>query len=394
MEFKKKRMNRVFCSALLIFIVAASLSCNSESAYYDKESWNNAFNKQEHLNTNREKVAVLNDMCDIPNLKYIDDHYLYIYDSKDLVVYIYSRENYRIKAKFGGKGEGPGEFQRIHAFKVYDDFIFVNSTGKSSYFSKDGVLLKEEKCPPHLIPCLPVKDNFVTDEFALPPSGGYKTPYAEKKVHLVGSDFKIKNTLFQKTLNCMMVYNQKSGRTEFTLFPDWCDYKVYKNKIYMGYTSLEGFFFTVFNSRGNKLYEITRPYLKRQIPDIFKEAVLKKPYRLSWNDQILKLKFYKYFPSFANFFVADDRIYIYLFPEVDRQRILIMDLKGKLIDVCLVPFDLNVFDNYSYQIFYADKVIHKGQSYYLHDNEEEKQWELWRIKVTNLPLPGDTAADR
>jgi hypothetical protein len=84
--------------------------------------------------------------------------------------------------------------------------------------------------------------------------------------------------------------------------------------------------------------------------------------------------------------VADDRIYIFLFPDVDKQQILILDLKGKLLDVSVIPFDLKIFDTKTYQYFYANKVIYKGESYYLHDNEETNKWELWRLKLTNLPL--------
>jgi hypothetical protein len=334
-------VNQVFCYALLTFIVSITLSCNSEKDIYDEELWNNAFKKQELLEVNREKVAVLNEICDSPGLKHIDDQYLYIYDSKDLVVYVYSRIDYRLKAKFGGKGEGPGEFQTIQGIKVYDDFIFVNSQGKISYFSKNGALIKEERCPPHLIPCFPVGSNFVTDEYSMPPPTGHRTPYTERKIVWVGAGFKKKKILFQKDLNIAIVYNQKTGRNEFTLFPNGCFFRVYRNKIYIGHASIEGFFFTVFNSSGNKLYEITRPYRKRQIPDILKKAILKRPYRLTWNDQILKLKFYKYFPSFSNFVVADDRIYIYLFPEGDRQRILIMDLNVLLKQ--LIPGVLQSF---------------------------------------------------
>jgi hypothetical protein len=376
---------KYFLYLIVSFIIVINIACNTKTENNDEESWNNAFKKQEVLDVKPEKAAELSLVCKSPRLAYIDQQYLYIYDAKDKIVYIYSREDYRLKVKFGGKGEGPGEFRQIHGLKTYKDFICVNSPGKISYFSKKGILLKEVRCPPHLIPCVPIGDNFVTDEYSMPPPGGHRNPNTERTIVLVGPDFNKKKILFQKTLNIAVVYNPVTGRNTFTLFPDACFFKVYKNNIYIGYASLEGFFFNVFNPNGKKLYEINRPYRKRKVSNILKKAILKKPYRLSWgNNQVLQIKFYKYFPAFSNFEVADDKIYIFLYPEIDRQRILVLDLKGKLIDVSLIPFNLKSLENNSYQIFYYSKHIYKGERYYLKANDETNKLELWRLKLIDI----------
>ena len=70
----------------------------------------------------------------------------------DQSIKIYSRENLRLKMKLGGKGEGPSEFRMLQGINVYDEYIFANSPGKNSYFSKTGNLLKEVKCPPEFVP--------------------------------------------------------------------------------------------------------------------------------------------------------------------------------------------------------------------------------------------------
>jgi hypothetical protein len=282
---------------------------------------------------------------------------------------------------FGGKGEGPGEFRIIQGFGVYEDYIYVNSPGKNSYFSKKGELLKEVKCPPHLIPCRPVGDHFVTREYSTPSARISSAPYAEIKIVLLGPDFKKKKTLFNKKLNTSYVYNTETGEQEAWLFPDYCFFKVYKENIYIGYSSTKGFFFTVFDSDGDKLYDIKRPYEKREIPGELKNAIQKRQQRTRVSKKIVKIKFHDYFPSFSNFTVADDKIYVFLYPTINMQQILIMDLKGKLIAVNSIPFDLKILEKSSFRILFSNIKIHNGWKYSLSDNFETDNWELWRIKI-------------
>jgi len=384
-------MNRAYSrgsrDVLILLLIVFAVGCSSRGDNYDEVSWRDALlNKQNVLDVKPEKEAEFSELFSSPSLAYVDHQYIYIYDSREGTVCVYSRNDYRLKLKFGKKGEGPGEFQRLHNIKVYEDFVFINSTGKNSYFSKDGRLQKEVRSPPHLIPCLPIGDNFVSDEYSWPPAGGHRTPFTEKKIILVGPDFKTRKILFQKSLNIAIVYDPKTGRNKYTLFSDYCSYRVYKNKIYIGLASPGGFFFTVFSANGRKLYEINRAYIKRSTPDFLKQAILKKPYRLHWNNQVLKINFYKYLPSFSSFEVADDLIYIFLFPENGNQRILVMDLTGKLIGVTLVPFDLKSLEESSYQIFYSEKYIYKGESYYLKDNDKTNKWELWRLRLIDKKM--------
>ena len=147
---------------------------------------------------------------------------------------------------------------------------------------------------------------------------------------------------------------------------------------------MEGFLFIVFDSQGNKLYEIKRPYIKQKIPELIKETIKKRQKKK--NKQAirkLEIKFYEYFPAFCNFEVADDRIYIFLYPTIDGQRVLVLDLKGKVIDVNLIPFDLEFFKNNTYRKLFFNK-IHNGKKYFLRDNADTDQWELWSLKICEL----------
>jgi hypothetical protein len=375
----KRILHFYLFTAVIIYV---NISCNSKTGHYDEALWLDAFKKQEVLDVEPEKLVELEEVYKMPGLSYIDDHYMYIIASNEQTINIYSKKDFRLTVKLGGKGEGPSEFRFIQGINVYPDYIFVNSPGKNSYFSKKGELLKEVRCPPALIPCLPVGNNFVSREYSMPSERNSNSPDMERKIVLVGPDFEIKKILFHKILEGgSYVYNPKTNQKEARLFPDYCSFKIYKNNIYIGLSTQEGFFFTVLDSNGKKLYKINRPYIKRKIPDFLKEAIRKRQYRTITSNQKVKISFYKYFPSFCDFEVVDDRIYVFLYPEADRQRILIMDLKGKLLDVILIPFDSEIFETSSYRILFSN-IIHKGAKYYLQDNMKTNKWEIWRLKIS------------
>ncbi|HLP59022.1 MAG TPA: 6-bladed beta-propeller [Candidatus Deferrimicrobium sp.] len=387
---------RYFLFLLMVSIISIDSACKKYDRTYNQESWLNAFKKQEVLIVNPEKVTVIEEIYKQPGLMAIDDEYFYILNGNEQTINIYSKNDSRFKSTFGRKGEGPGEFRSMQGFQVYPNYIFINSPGKNSYFSKKGELIKEIRCPPELIPCLPVGNNYVTRDYSKSFERDINSPSMETKIILVGPDFKTIKVLFQKSLDTAYVFNSKTGQKEAWLFPDSCSFKIYKDNIYIGLSSMESFFFEVFDANGNRLYEINRPYPKREIPGVFKEAIRKKQYQTQTGEGNLKVKiqFYDYFPSFCNFEVADDRIYVFLYPELDRQRVLIMDLKGKLLAVNLVPFDLKSLEKASFRTLFSN-LIYNGERYYIKDNLETDKWELWRSKICEIgQVPAQLSHDK
>ncbi len=386
---------RYFLYLLMISIISIDSACKASDKTYDKDFWLNALKKREVLSVRPEKVAAIKELYKQPGLAAIDDDYFYIFNGNEHTINIYSKNDARLKATFGGKGEGPGEFRWLQAFRIYTNYLFINSPGKNSYFSKKGELFKEVKSPSSLIPCLPVGNNYVTRDYSKSSERNINSPYLETKITLVGPDFKTKKILFHKKLNTAYVFNSNTGQNELSLFPDICSFKVYQDNIYIGLSSQESFFFVVFDANGNRLYEINRPYQKHEIPGIFKETIRKKQYTMMSNEnQKVKIHFYDYFPSFCSFEVADDRIYVFLYPEIDRQKILILDLKGKLLAVNLIPFDLKSLERSSYRTLFSN-LIHKGESYYIKDNLETAKWELWRLKIYDIgQVPTQLSQDK
>ena len=374
-----KRVGYIFL-LLSAIIGIAGISCNSKNEKYDNELWLEALTKQNVLQVKPEKVAEFEEEYKYPSIVSIDSQNLYIIKHEDMSVKIYTRKDFHFSATFGGKGEGPGEFRMIQGFNVYEDFVFVNSMGKNSYFSKKGNLLKETRCPPHLIPCYPLGNNFVTYEFSGLPDPD--NPDAYVKIVLIGPKFETKRVLFQKKIKKYnIIYNSKSGQNESWLFPNYVLYQVYKDNIYIGYLSTDNFLFIVFDSQGNKLYEIKRPYLKTRIPDLIKQAIRKRQKKKNESLRIKeKINFNEYFPSFCSFEVSDDKIFVFLFPTIEGQRVMVMDLQGKLLEANLVPFDLTFFEtNAVRNLFYMK--IHNGRKYFLKDNIETNKWELWSLRL-------------
>ncbi|MCP4152633.1 MAG: hypothetical protein GY757_33160 [bacterium] len=375
---------KIFFCLILIFILAG-ISCKQdvESTEFDKDAWTKAFKKKETLDTKPEKVAELEEVYKSPTLSYFGDEGFYVVSGNlsggdSLSINRYSNQDYCLKMKFGRRGEGPGEFRFIQAFRVFPDFLFINSPGKNSYFSKDGRLIKEVKCPPRLSPCVPVGDNFLSSEYSAMPDED--DPYTEYKKILVNSEFKKIETIVHKKIKASYRTNSTTNKREVWIFPEYCKTAVYKGKIYVGFSSLDGFFFTVFDSTGKKLYKINRPYERREVPDLVKEAIRERTHKMAGTNLAFSIRFNKYYPSFCDFRVTDDKIYIFSYPGIQTQRIITMDLKGKLLDVNLVPFDLTVLKQESFQILFRN-VIHNGKIHFFRDNHETSKWELWNLKI-------------
>jgi hypothetical protein len=71
----------------------------------------------------------------------VDDQHIYIVEESSISVH--SLKDFKLKKRFGRKGEGPQEFKSKPAINVQTDVIVVNSQAKVSFFNKDGTFLKE-----------------------------------------------------------------------------------------------------------------------------------------------------------------------------------------------------------------------------------------------------------
>ena len=65
-----------------------------------------------------------------------------IYITEEASIYIYGREDFKLRKKFGREGEGPQEFRGFGSLYVYPDYLLVNSTGRISFFTRPGNSLR------------------------------------------------------------------------------------------------------------------------------------------------------------------------------------------------------------------------------------------------------------
>lgn len=80
----------------------------------------------------------------VQNIRAAKDGRIYILDSKNFKVYIFSKEG-KFISSFGRKGEGPGEIRNVdmgnQLFVVNDDILYVDRS-RIHYFSLDGIFRK------------------------------------------------------------------------------------------------------------------------------------------------------------------------------------------------------------------------------------------------------------
>jgi len=79
----------------------------------------------------------------------------------------------------------------------------------------------------------------------------------------------------------------------------------------------------------------------------------------------------KYLPDMHHFWVNDNRIYVKTLDfKDDRDKYIIMDLKGKIIKIVYLPL------TYIYL-----STFHNNKFYYFKDNGKNETWDLYSIRL-------------
>jgi hypothetical protein len=304
-----------------------------------------------------ERLATLPEIMKPASIS-VDNNQLYIVEES--TIYLYSTKDFKLVKQFGRKGEGPGEFKNIPMLKVFPDYLLVNSYGKFLYFSRNGAFLREKKTPGmFILRVFPVGENFVG---------------MEMKVNRESKKSSTGITFFDKDIKTIKVVAESerrrrgsSGTYEMDMVRDYLRHEVSGENVYVGDTK-KGFFIEVFNSKGNKLYQIKKEYEKMEVTDEYKnnfmESMKKSPYFNQVKDRF-KFTCRKYFPAFRNFSINNGKIYVFTYKEKDKKKeVIVMDLKGSILKKTFLPVGV-IFS------------INNDRFYYLKENEEEEEWELF-----------------
>jgi hypothetical protein len=281
-----------------------------------------------------------------------DDH---IYIGEKSTISIYWLKDFTLIKKFGRIGEGPGEFKAFPMFKVFPKYLVVNNLIKWLLFSRKGEFIKERKGTFFKFFLFPVGNNYV----ALSP-----LPDSTDSV------IRILNEDLEPIKEISRQIPKKVKRRRSDVIRDFYKYRVYGDKIFLGDTT-KGFFIEVFDSNGNKLYEIKKKYQPIKVTEKYKRDYLKK--EKESNDLVsntmrrLKYKFVfrDYFPAFYDLRVKDGKIYVFTPKErEDQGEIIVMDIEGKILkNTFVTKRSLCSISNDKY--------------FYLEDNLEKEEWELF-----------------
>jgi len=282
---------------------------------------------------------VLKDIL-VPSEIVVDKNNFYILD--EFTIHIFKKNNFEMVNKIGKKGEGPGEFKTPPmSISIYDDKLFIYSTGKVCFFSLEGKYLYEKKIPIRIMNLYPFGEKYVAKRIKFP-----KTTKDTLKVimSLYDNNFKfIKNIGINEAKNPMVEVNPIEYLSKI---------QIIGNNLFYG-SGQEGFKIKIFNIMGDKLYEIKFEDRNLKIPDAEKEKILtrikKTPY---WNMVKNKIKFPNYYPEIEDFLIDNNNIFVKTFRKKSTwNEFYVISLKGKIKRKIFLP------DKKIYTFFYDNFIF-------------------------------------
>ncbi len=297
---------------------------------------------------------------------------IYIVDGKKCKIHIYSKKNYKFIKSFGNQGEGPGEFiDNPGRIFIRDEKLILFNT-REYHFSLDGKLIEERVCP-RVLRLKPVLNNFVSTKSS-----------KKRNITRFGNPVKFINIYSKKFEKIKTIYKiidkdsiwtrNRNTKLDFEYFSARQGFGVTEDKIVV-FDPQKGFYFKIFDSKGNELYEINVPYKKKKVTEKLKNIAIKsleKEMGKNWKSYkkiIGEFVSPEYFPAYKRAYVFDNNIYAFTFnTEEELIELIAIDLKSKVLEKIFVPRESQ------YRCTVKD-----GIYYYLYEGEDV--WELHSLKI-------------
>jgi hypothetical protein len=296
-----------------------------------------------------------------PNSITIYNNQIFITDGA--TIFIFSIGNFGLIAKFGKKGEGPGEFinEDIN-LQILSDRILISSTSKILFFSKNGKYMKETKIPSYVNNVKKIGNNYIGFKWDInPEADDFYISY-----NLYKSNFKKLKELHSGNA---MIHKNKT-RDIFEIF----FYDVVKNKIVIVHR--KGFCVDIFDIDGNEINSITRNIKPIPFNEKDKQEVVSywasQPYYKGFYERMKKrLNFPKYFPKIYQCRVSSTKIYIITYlTKGNKRECFIYDLNGKYLKRIFLPLKNESPVDHGIFTIYNDKL------YQIIENLNNEIWEL------------------
>lgn len=310
------------------------------------------------------KKIVLNDLAE-PSHITVNGSQMYIADNGRIV--LYSLADFKQVKRFGGKGEGPGEYTNIIALYLLPDYLVVSSTHKVIYFSRTGDFEKEIRIKQMLgYFFYPVGNNFVG---IYPKRTPGKKGYT-KVISTYDQNMKRLTPLAESPKSKKA--STASGRLIYNPIPHYFKHKVHGDLIFTGDSS-KGMYFEIFNSNGKRINEIRASYEIIKITKADKKEHLNEINRKKTAFRSLlknaKIEFADDYPAFYDFNVSHNKIFAYTYKKKgEMMQIVSLNFNGKSLQSTYVPVArVNTIANDTY--------------YGLKDNADSEEWELFICRL-------------
>jgi hypothetical protein len=273
-----------------------------------------------------------------------------LYITEPVTVYIYSLMDFSLIKKFGEEGSGEGEFKGLITLRTGPGYIFINSKLKTSIFTTGGDFIKEQRIPAEALDrmlfYIPMGNQFAVSEFRQEYQASFFSRFFYVLLYETGaptSGFYISISIYDSNLvkvNDIFAYKHPFFTGKYInpvqIRGSLC--LVYRDQLFID--DSDGIIH-VFDPGGKRLYSVHLPFEKVKITKTSQRRYLKY-----WMEHLAgdyeryqgRLRFPAYFPPIRNFFVADQRIYVLTFKEIEgKSELLILDMKGQLLKKVLVP---------------------------------------------------------
>jgi hypothetical protein len=316
-------------------------------------------------------------LCDLPEIMkrprlYLGENHFFVVEFREAKIHMYSKNDYTHLLDFGNKGEGPGEFKYGPSLHFDKDQVIAFSSGKLSYFSYQGELIKEKRVPPRIRIRKILDNNYVATKSIIPKDIKGLT-VIKSKIMVLDDQLNEVNEIFALQRGFMISVGGAT-KPNLELVRHYEGFDVFQNSIIIGNTK-KGFYFDVRDLSGKKLYEINLPYNKRKVTEEdkkrliedMKEQLKQNRFFTSWKEYsnaFNKIVFLDYFPAYYGFKIFGDYIYVMTHnKEAKKREWIILDKKGKILKKVFLPSD-------------HPHYIQQNKFYYIMENEDEEMWEL------------------
>jgi len=308
-------------------------------------------------------------LADLPELMkpslafFVDDTQIYI--PEGAIVNIYSKNDYKLKKKFGKAGEGPMEFRIIPQLPLTLDAkgenLVVFSIGKVSYFNKQGEFIKEIKTSAQVLGLQVFENKFIGRSRTQDESGAYDTiniyDSALKKIREIARN----KSAFQGPGKGLEVLGKPF------------QHAINENKILL--TGKDDATVDIFDADMKKLHSINidrkRIPMKQDFKDQITDFLKNDPATKNFFEILKPIKLPNHFPVIAAFIADENVVYILTWTENPTEfGCSVYGFDGKFIKEVSIPIKFqNSFTPYPI-------AIHKNVLYQIVENDLEEIWEL------------------